>query len=138
MIRHKVAIMLCLIGVTTCFQSRPEKALAKSKYWVSAISYEAGGTSSVKYEGKKIKLKGKWGKGKSMNSAMNAGKKSFKKSIKLASNCKFIEVEMPQNHVYSAKKYFKKIGLKKGKKLSYIELDILIENNKVKKIYTSA
>ena len=136
--KYRIAIVLCLIGGIVVFQSKPRQAMAKSKYWLSAMSYETGGTSSVKYKGTKIKIKGKWGKGKSMDLALNAGKKSVNKTLKLASNCKVIEVEMPKNHVYPAKKYFKKIGLKKGKILPYIELNILIENKKVKKIYTSA
>lgn len=76
----RISLAIVLVVIAMAIGSQTAEA-AKSTYWVTGGS----GNSSLKFNGKKFKFSGKWGKGSSLEkSADKYYKKAakFKKSIK--------------------------------------------------------
>ena len=131
-------VLITMLAILMCEYLNATDIEAKSQYWISAMSYKAGGTSSVKYLGSKLKIIGKWGKGRKYMAAVEKKRKKFNRVLRLHKKCKYIEVEMPKNHIRNARKFFASAGYKKGKEINYIQLTMLVKNNRIAKIYSSA
>lgn len=91
--KRSLAVMLVLIMAFSCFQLSATTVKAKSAYWLTGSGKSAGGNASLVYNGKgKFKMKGKWGKGSSLNKSVKAyfygKKKTYKKTFKGVSKVK--------------------------------------------------
>ncbi|MCR5737120.1 MAG: hypothetical protein K6G64_05670 [Eubacterium sp.] len=93
-IKKMFAVMLALALTIGCAELSTTTVEAKSKgYWLTGSGAAAGGNASLKYNGNgKFKMKGKWGKGASLQKSANAyfrgKKKKYKKTFKGASKVK--------------------------------------------------
>ena len=138
---YRIIALLIVLSMFVAGAGVQKKSAAKSKkYWISAGSTMAGGKGNLIYLGKKLKIKGKWAKGSSLDAASDkawSGGKRFNKTLKFAKNVKVVEIE-EATKIYSLSRYISKYKVKKGKKIQFIQAYLYIVNNKIKKICFSA
>ena len=94
-LKSLLAFILVLAMTFGCVQISTTTVEAKSKkgYWLTGSGKAAGGNASLVYKGNgKFKMKGKWGKGSTLNKSVKTyfygKKKKFKKTFKGASKIK--------------------------------------------------
>lgn len=137
---YRIIALMIVLSMFVAGAGIQKRSVAKSKYWISAGSTMAGGKGNLIYLGKKLKIKGKWGKGSTLDAASDkawSSGKSFNKTLKFGKNVKVVEMEDPMK-VYSLDLYVSTYNIKKGKKMQFIQGYVYIVNNKVKKICFSA
>ena len=136
---YRIVALLLVFSLFILGMNQGEKpSVSKSKYWLRTghVNVDKG---TVIFLGNKLKLKGKWGKGSTRNSAENkylSHAKTINKTIKFAKNCKGLGLNSIENDkTYPLDEYLKKQGdFKVGKKMEFMSLFLCIENNKIKRI----
>ncbi len=91
-------------------------AQAKTYYLIGHI---AGTTnpSHLVYKGSKVKNSGGWQKANTASKAYDAKTKTFKKTVKISSKCKYIYVSTRGEYKIGFKKFVKNNKIKKGDSL---------------------
>lgn len=91
-------------------------AQAKTYYLIGNVAGTSN-PSHLVYKGSKVKLSGGWKKANTASKAYEAKTKTFKKTVKISSKCKYIFVSTRGEYKTSFKKFVKNNKIKKGDSL---------------------
>ena len=132
--RMLTVVMMCaLLCSSIAIATRAE---AKSTYWISGLSKNAGGHSEMYFKGKKIVITGKLKVGKNVETLWYQKEKKATYTLSVADNCKVSHIEADNVDIIKFSVWKK--NLKNCKRIPYIQADLKVVNNKLVRISFSA
>lgn len=141
----KLVVLITTFSLLAVMSIIPVQAGAKSTYWLTGISKQAGGNMRMYYKVNTITLQGKIRRSDSIDTVSDAAEKKSSYKLKVAKNCKVHLIEAENDQVITYGQWAKNDGYKdtadkkgKGKEATFISATFKVKGKKIVEISFSA